>query len=219
MFLSIFVNFIYLFILCSLLPHVHFSGNYWWATCKHINRLIDPLSPTRNQTFLVTTAEINPRRKHNKDYRFYDYPNLGLGRFFAESWIGSAPLIKIADCMSADVDTMYTGGYAIPWATVNSKCKNFEKEKFNALTLKYKDDIGNDEVELPYIEFGTSCSSSHIYNKPDKFQSGILKSLNKFKFVEKYLKLLIKRSILWYGEKPITQLEWLAKLNIFARRK
>ena len=203
----------------SLLPHVHFSGNYWWATCKHINRLIDPLSPTRNQTFLAVTSTINPHRKYKNDHRFHDYPNLGLGRFFAESWIGSAPVIKIADCMSVNVDTIYTGGYAIPWSTLNKNCKNFEKEKFSQLILKYKDDIGNDQVELPYIKFPASCSSSHIFNQPDRYLPAIEKSLNKFKFVDKYLKLLVNRSMLWYGEKPITQLEWLAKLNIFARRK
>jgi len=201
------------------LPHVHFSGNYWWATCKHINRLIDPLSPTRNQTFLAVTSTINPHRKHKNDHQFRDYPNLGLGRFFAESWIGSAPLIKISDCMNADVDTMYTGGYLIPLSILNSKCKNFEKNFFSELITKYKDDIGNDLVRLPYIKLPASCSSSHIYNEPDRFLPAIQKSLSKLKFVEKYLNLLIKRSILWYGEKPITQLEWLAKLNIFASRK
>ena len=63
------------------------------------------------------------------------------------------------------------------------------------------------------------CTSSQFYNEPSRFKKAIDKSLSDFNFVTKYLKLLIKRSILWYGEKPITQLEWLAKLNIFAQRK
>ena len=63
------------------------------------------------------------------------------------------------------------------------------------------------------------CTSSQFYNEPSRFKKAIDTALAEFKFVEKYLNLVIKRSILWYGEKPITQLEWLAKLNIFARRK
>ena len=34
----------------SMMPHVHFSGNYWWATCAHINRLVSPLIVLRNIT-------------------------------------------------------------------------------------------------------------------------------------------------------------------------
>ena len=146
-----------LFFLCkfvySLLPHVHFSGNYWWATCKHINRLIDPLSPTRNQTFLAVTSTINPHRKHKNDHQFRDYPNLGLGRFFAESWIGSAPLIKIADCMSADREEQYTGGYEIPYYTLIQICDNF-KENFQNKTILYEKAISNNDVELPKIQLG-----------------------------------------------------------------
>ena len=63
------------------------------------------------------------------------------------------------------------------------------------------------------------CTSSQFYNEPSRFKKAIDTALAEFKFVEKYLNLVIKRSILWYGEKPITQLEWLAKLNIFASRK
>jgi hypothetical protein len=63
------------------------------------------------------------------------------------------------------------------------------------------------------------CTPSQFYNEPSRFQKAIDKALADFKFVEKYLNLVIKRSILWYGEKPITQLEWLAKLNIFPSRK
>ena len=144
---------LFLLQLFSLLPHVHFSGNYWWATCKHINRLIDPLSPTRNQTFLAATAEINPHRKSNNDHRFHSYPNLGLGRFFAESWIGSAPVMKIADCMNAEREEQYTGGYEIPYFTLIQVCDNFNAD-FHNKTIEYEQAISNDSLEVPKMKLG-----------------------------------------------------------------
>lgn len=33
------------------LPYLHYTGGYWWATCKHINSLIDPYSYLNNQSF------------------------------------------------------------------------------------------------------------------------------------------------------------------------
>lgn len=43
----------------SPLPYLHYVANYWWATCKHVNKLIDPLSVEHNQTFIRATASIN----------------------------------------------------------------------------------------------------------------------------------------------------------------
>lgn len=47
-----------------------YGGNYWWATCRHINRL--PRISTLNQT----------------------------DRYQAEDWIGKAHNTKVAECMN-----------------------------------------------------------------------------------------------------------------------
>eukprot|EP01039_Chlorochromonas_danica_P008669 gene8669-9552_t len=37
------------------LPFLHYSGNFWWSTCNHINKLIDPAVVWKNVTFLINT--------------------------------------------------------------------------------------------------------------------------------------------------------------------
>lgn len=66
----------------SPLPHVHYSGNYWWSNCKHINKLIDPLAPIHNQTFLTLTSTIYASNKKTTELPtstnlFPDQPYLG----------------------------------------------------------------------------------------------------------------------------------------------
>lgn len=116
-------------------PYMHYTGNYWWATCKHINKLINPISYTHNQTFATEThVTIEPSYNYLRKFRIredrskfqketninnnnkisrsstrqlqqqqqrnkaqdriglHDYPKLGLGRYFADSWIGSYPV-------------------------------------------------------------------------------------------------------------------------------
>ena len=70
-------------------PYIHYTGNYWWATCKHINKLIDPLSYTHNATFATLTHNhIEPGHNHIRGSKIKtksisgDYPKLGLGKLF-----------------------------------------------------------------------------------------------------------------------------------------
>jgi hypothetical protein len=39
---------------------------------------------------------------------------LGHGRYFAETWLASAPDFKPADCMTAEMDSKYMAGYDLP---------------------------------------------------------------------------------------------------------
>jgi len=67
-------------------PHPFYSGNFWWATCKHINGLVSPMSNTQNETFIALSNKVNPCV-------------LSFGRWFSEAWVTSKPEYKPADCM------------------------------------------------------------------------------------------------------------------------
>lgn len=79
-------------------PMPHYSGNFWWATCKHVGGLVEPDLLKHNSTFISLTRSIS-------DCVASD------GRYFPEAWVASAPHFKPADCMSTDVDTSYIWGY------------------------------------------------------------------------------------------------------------
>ena len=84
-------------------PHPHYSGNFWWARCDYVIKLIDPMAPVNNQTFIDATKTLNEC--------------VGLdGRYFAETWIGTGPSIHPADCMNSTIDSSYVWGYRFPYA-------------------------------------------------------------------------------------------------------
>ena len=188
-------------------PHPHLSGNYWWATCAHVNKLIPPLAPLRNQTFLQATAAINPHRKSPSDFAFHDYPNLGFGRFFAETWVGTLPDYKAADCVSHEHDNSYVGGYTLPWMMVNKYCPSWTEE-FAGLVRNYtvSDMTGTAASKAPRLQYGLPCGPSSILNEPQQFRQGVMKEVRNF---EKYIPSLVQRSLAWYGQKPVLQLRWL----------
>lgn len=87
----------------SLTPHIHYSGNFWWARCQYINTLIDPMAPINNATFIEAAKSLNDC--------------VGIdGRYFAESWIGTGPTLLPADCMNSTIDSSYVWGYRFPYA-------------------------------------------------------------------------------------------------------
>jgi hypothetical protein len=76
-------------------PHLHYSGNFWWARCQYINTLIHPKS-FENKTFSMRSDEM---LQSFKDRYFpndpnvardgMDSPRFGYGKYFAETWIGT----------------------------------------------------------------------------------------------------------------------------------
>lgn len=87
----------------SPIPYPHYSGNFWWARCDYVNKLIDPMAAVNNQTFVNAANHMNEC--------------IGLiGRHFAETWIGTGPSIHPADCMNSTVDSSYVWGYKVPAA-------------------------------------------------------------------------------------------------------
>lgn len=90
----------------SPFPHLHLPGNMWWARCSHIARLVDPFTLDKNGT--VRGLLFQARRKLALA-RKCGPAQLGIGRFFAESWVGTAPdQFRVADCLR---DEPYVNGY------------------------------------------------------------------------------------------------------------
>lgn len=80
-------------------PHLHFPGNMWTASCRHVARLINP------NDFMTAM---------NKIQRLV--PNcyegaIGAGRFSSEHWIASHPAVTVVDILPVDVSPIGTNSY------------------------------------------------------------------------------------------------------------
>jgi len=198
----------------SPLPYLNYVANYWWATCEHINKLIDPQSPEYNQTFIRATASINPHQKHVEDYTFYDDYGIGSGQYFGEAWMGSLPAFKAADCMSTAIDTSsYMGGLALPWSAAITHCPNFNNAK---LDLIVKSSFLNGVyIGTNKVKYGSICSTAAIISNPEmmikKWQDK--QTIFEIYRTSKHIKRIIDRTILWYGQPSIMQLEILSDVN------
>ena len=109
------------------MPYLHYSGNFWWATCKHVNKLLDPGVAYMNHSFVQFAHSITKNSYTRRDnWTLDDVPEdwcIGLGRYFAEAWIGSLPSYKPADCITADMDTTYvTSLWDLPLHLLKSHC-------------------------------------------------------------------------------------------------
>lgn len=195
----------------SPLPHMHYSGNYWWATCKHINSLISPVVHTYNATFLALTSKLYATHKKtvalpSKADPFPDQPYLGLGRYFAETWVSSPPMFRPADCMNASANNRYMWGkYPLPWRLVNKRCPNY-KSDFMTTTSQYESNDRAVAVPGPpssYLNYGLPCAMAGLIAQP---------ALIKKRFVlspANFTPELMDRSLIWYGQPPVLHLGWL----------
>lgn len=164
----------------SPVPHIHYSGNFWWATCRHINGLVHPLSPVKNQTFIDLGATLARCVATHT-------------RVFAESWVGSAPDIKPADCMNASVDSTYVYGYYnFPSRVADTYCPR----------------------KGPPLSYGLPCDTASIWLQPHKFLNSIeyLARMGGAECRGSLIKDLTLRSRYWYGQDPHTYLAWMEKL-------
>lgn len=159
-------------------PVVHFSGNYWWATCRHISSLVHPSSWRNNATFAEVSKKLSPCMNHEE-------------RYFAEQWIGTAPAFKAADCMPAAVDTSYIWGYKMPGAA-RSLCPNAQSH-----------------------EFGHKCETASTIKDAELFRDAYHTMYNlDRKECRDNDKDVVLRSQLWYGQDPVTWLEWIKRLRL-----
>ncbi len=171
----------------SPVPFPMYSGNFWWATCKHVVTLIDPLSHFKNTTFNASVQALHPCIASH------------AGRYFAESWIGSAPVFRPADCMSADADDRYIFGYSFPSTdTLSAHCPLEVRNNTKAL-------------------YGGKCTTASTLTNVIRFAEPVsivldvtLKEYNCP--IDTYLET-IHRSYLWYGQPPTTFINWLAPLR------
>jgi len=157
----------------SPVPTVHYSGNFWWARCEYINKLVDPLSQLNNATFRHLSKQIG------KAGCLYDRE-----RYFAETWLGSAPTIHPADCMNTTVESEFLFGNGLPpnvpeWAG-GLPCSTASSYS-NPKVFKEKIDKVRDSVQA-------DCDQS-------------------------WLSLMRQRSLLWYGQEPSTVVSWMARLD------
>jgi len=95
----------------SPVPYMHYSGNYWWARCTYINKLIDPKYMTMEssrQTYAISEMlKYYSQEEQKQDFiraKMRMEICVGLGRFFGEAWIGSATYVNAADCMPDNAD-------------------------------------------------------------------------------------------------------------------
>lgn len=201
----------------SPLPHVHYSGNYWWATCKHINSLISPVVHTYNDTFLAYSAKLYPTHDRttqlpSKDNPFPDQAYLGLGRYFAETWVSSAPMFQPADCINATMNNRYMWGKTpLPWRLVNKRCPNY-KPDFMINTVAYSSDTNSNSHITSYSEMSESMKPLN-YGLP----CGIAGFIAQPKVVKKRFVLgsanisqeIRDRSVYWYGQPPKLLTAWM----------
>jgi hypothetical protein len=163
----------------SPVPTVHYSGNFWWARCAYINQLVDPLSQQTNNTFQTASKVSKEIKGGVKGGCLYD-----KSRYFAESWVGSAPTIHPADCMNSSVESSFLFGNGLP--TVADEWSS----------------------GLP-----CSTASSYLHpkvfkNTIDKVRNAVQENCG-----ESWLNLMRRRSLLWYGQEPRTVIDWMARLD------
>lgn len=157
-------------------PFIHYSGNFWWARCSYINTLIHPMVQTTNQTYNELEKTLNECVGTRE-------------RYFAESWIGTAPTIHPADCMNSSIDTSYIWGYRFPFAA-DSYCFG------------------------PDTPSGLPCQTASTFVDVDKFKHAInaMNSLMPQTYCRDNRQEVIRRTQIMYGEDPHTYLEWMNEL-------
>jgi hypothetical protein len=164
-------------------PFIHYSGNFWWAKCNYVNTLIDPLSPQNNETFRQVTSRLSNC--------------IGVeARYFIETWIGSAPQIKPADCLPVEADKSYLYGYFFP-PSLGQHCPYLDANS-----------PANSAVGLP-------CDTAAAWKHAEDFQDAY-DHIREIEAKECALTNLpaqvTKRSYFWYGQEPTMYLEWMKRI-------
>lgn len=162
----------------SPVPFIHYSGNFWWARCSYINTLVDPLSPKVNQTYIALAESLNSC--------------VGVkGRYFAETWIGTAPTIHPADCMNSSVENSYIAyTYNMPEGA-RPYCHG------------------------PGMPSGLPCTTASTFTHPTHFKEAIHSVLfNRRRRAEcrDNRREVTRRTQILYGQEPHTYLDWMQRL-------
>lgn len=220
----------------SPVPSPHYSGNFWWATCSYVNKLVSPVSLYFNSTFANVTNNLP------KGIVSFD-------RFFAESWVASYPTVNAADCMDHTVDTTFLCCYDIDYiplkinnsdhnsglrgsSNTNSQqlvCPNHAKQFVSNKSAI--DDIHyymNDVYPLiqkklqslsdanGVVKMGAKCKAADVFENGEyyadmyQYRRGPVEFYDRFDMIE----TLRKRALLWYGQEPTPLLKAVEKLDV-----
>jgi hypothetical protein len=110
---------------------------------------------------------------------------------FVDGWVASHPTIHPADCMNASIDTTYLYGGKLP-SVAHSYCPDSESK------------------------FGQTCDAAATVKYAPLFTQtyNLLKMTTGKPECQRDLdKEVVKRSELWYGQKPTTYIDWMAKIR------
>lgn len=178
----------------SPVPKFHYPGNFWWAKCNYINRLIHPLSYPRNETLKNLTDSLLSESKVTP-------PCIGAHRFFAEHWLLSSPLVNPADCFPGN----YLCGYALQEKELLEVCVNFNSSRY-MMELEMWKLNSSYHPNFP----GTTCG------RPRALQDRSLYSPLVMSMIRKNcssLRSVWKRTQYWYGQPPTSFIDWIELIS------
>jgi hypothetical protein len=161
----------------SPVPFIHYSGNFWWARCSYVNTLVDPLLPKVNETYIALAETLNGC--------------VGVkGRYFAETWIGTAPRIYPADCMNSSIENDYVAyTYKMP-PGAQPYCHG------------------------PGVPSGLPCTTASTFTDVEHFKGAINAVLSSRKpECRDNRREVVRRTQILYGQDPHTYLEWMDRLG------
>ncbi len=200
----------------SPLPNPHYSGNFWWAKCSHVNRLVHPAEMVLNSTFASLSQS-------------FPHDIASKGRYFPESWVGSYPIFKPADCMSHEVDTTFFCCYEL----FNISARECPNHAMNLVPTK-QDMLSTDYDELKgrlqqilanntlanngTLKIGSKCKAADVFTN-GKYYSKLFKQKRieiESSMSSSIVKELRKRSRIWYGQEPVTWLNAIAQFDVNA---
>ena len=178
-------------------PNMHYSGNFWWAKCSYVSKLVNPESMAFNETFAQATESLSPGIVSSK-------------RYLSEAWIGSGPWVKPADCMSYEIDEgSYLCGYELNGISIEqcpNHYKHYEKTSsvhdYFARVLKNMQALASkNDGTLP---LGSPCGTAQVILHPTKFLKAYERERGgaEHGFHIDLVEEMRKRSKLWYGEEP-----------------
>ncbi len=204
----------------SPLPNPHYSGNYWWARCEYVNKLVHPAIYSYNTTFHDLTLSL-------------PHDIASYGRYFPESWIGSYPTINPADCMDHTIDTSFLCCYDL--SDISAKqCPNHAKHFIpnidnmkRVVYDKLKPDIKkklllqyqrrDNDTNTLLLQIGSRCKAADVFTNGQYYSKLFIEkrghtelSMHHSNFVD----ALKKRSQIWYGQDPTTVLKAIDQLEI-----
>jgi hypothetical protein len=159
-------------------PFIHYSGNFWWARCSYVKTLISPLSAHRNATFIEVSKQLSKCSGHDT-------------RLFAKQWIGTAPTVKVADCIPAMVDSTYLYGNHIDQ---------------NLLTMC-------PSLRSGATSFGHACQTASTFTDAPHFQTAFQLATKQEGGCRDRSKDIELRTRLWYGQNASTYIEWMERFD------